>query len=108
MTQPFQGPFQIQSQTQTGVKIHINRRGTEEVALARVKPAYAKNTDPSQNFDNLEDEVPPSPPPPGRRPGPRTRQPNPSDRVTRQQSNANLDNTDPLAFDPGEGTSAQA
>ena len=108
LTQPYQGPFQIQSRTQTGVKIHLPGRGTEEIALARVKPAYAENTDPSQNFDDLEAEVPPSPPPPGRRPGPRTRQPAPSDRVTRQQRGTNVTNADPLAFDPGEGTSAQA
>ena len=108
LTQPYQGPFRIESRTQTGVKIHIPGRGIEEVALARVKPAYADAANEDDNFDNLEDDAPPSPPPPGRRPGPRTRQPQPTSRVTRQQSNQNVANPDPLAFDPGEGTSAQA
>ena len=108
MTQPYQGPFRIESRTQTGIKVHIPGRGVEEVALARVKPAYAETNDDDQNFDNLEDDAPPSPPPPGRRPGPRTRQPDPTSRVTRQQSRQNLADPDPLSFDPGEGTSAQA
>ena len=108
LTQPYQGPFRIEARTQTGVKVHIPGRGTEEVALARVKPAYAETANDDQNFDDLEDNAPPSPPPPGRRPGPRTRQPSPSTRVTRQQGRQNPTNPDPLAFDPGEGTSAQA
>ena len=108
LTQPYQGPFRIESRTQTGVKVHIPGRGIEEIALARVKPAFAESNDDDQNFDDLEDEAPPSPPPPGRRPGPRTRQPEPSSRVTRQQARQDLNNPDPLAFDPGEGTSAQA
>ena len=45
LTQPFQGPFRIESRTPTGIKIHIPGRGIEEVALARVKPAYAENSD---------------------------------------------------------------
>ena len=108
LTQPYVGPFRVESRTQTGVKVHLPGRGIEEVALARVKPAYSENVDTTDSFDNLEAEVPPSPPPPGRRPGPRTRQPEPTQRVTRQQGGPNLTNPDPLAFDPGEGTSAQA
>ena len=108
LTQPYQGPFRIESRTQTGVKIHIPGRGVEEIALARVKPAYADASNDDENFNNLENDAPPSPPPPGRRPGPRTRQPEPTARVTRQRGNQNVANPDPLAFDPGEGTSAQA
>ena len=108
LTQPYQGPFRIESRTQTGVKVHIPGRGIEEIALARVKPAFAESNDDDRNFDDLEDEAPPSPPPPGRRPGPRTRQPEPSSRVTRQQARQAPNNPDPLAYDPGEGTSAQA
>ena len=108
LTQPYQGPFRIESRTQTGVKVHIPGRGIEEIALARVKPAFAESNDDDRNFDDLEDEAPPSPPPPGRRPGPRTRQPEPSSRVTRQQVRQAPNNPDPLAYDPGEGTSAQA
>ena len=108
LTQPFEGPFRVESRTQTGVKVHLPGRGIEEVALARVKPAYSDEEDPTRNFDNLEDEVPPSPPPPGRRPGPRTRQPDPTERVTRQQSRTENANHEQQESDPGEGTSAQA
>ena len=108
LTAPYQGPFRIEEKTQTGVKVHLPGRGLEEVALARVKPAYAENADNDQNFDDLEDEIPRSPPPPGRRPGPRTRQPEPTSRVTRQQARQDVTQPDPLAYDPGEGTSAQA
>ena len=108
LTQPFQGPFRIEERTQTGVKVHIPGRGIEEIALARVKPAYAEDADNEQNFDDLEEQRPPSPPPPGRRPGPRTRQPEPTSRSTRQQTRANVTDSNPLSFDPGEGTSAQA
>ena len=108
LTQPFVGPYRVDSHTQTGVKIHLPGRGTDEIALARVKPAHAENADPDQTVDDLENEVPPSPPPPGRRPGPQTRQPEPTSRVTRQHSRIDVQNPDPLSFDPGEGTSAQA
>ena len=108
LTQPFVGPYRVDSHTQTGVKIHLPGRGTDEIALARVKPAHAENADPDQTVDDLENEVPPSPPPPGRRPGPRTRQPEPTSRTTRQRSRIDVQNPNPLSFDPGEGTSAQA
>ena len=108
LTAPYQGPFRIEEKTQTGVKVHLPGRGLEEIALARVKPAYAENADNDQDFDNLEDEIPRSPPPPGRRHGPRTRQPEPTSRATRQQTRQNVTQSDPLAYDPGEGTSAQA
>ena len=32
LTQPFEGPFRIDSRTQTGVKIHLPGRGIEEIA----------------------------------------------------------------------------
>ena len=108
LTAPYQGPFRIEEKTQTGVKVHIPGKGIEEIALARVKPAYAENADNEQSFDDLEDQRPPSPPPPGRPPGPRTRLPEPTSRVTRQQSRSVVTNPNPLSFDPGEGTSAQA
>ena len=108
LTQPYVGPFRVDSRTQTGIKVHIPGRGIEEIALARVKPAYFESDDANQNSRSLDDEIPRSPPPPGRRPGPRTRQPDPTQRVTRQQSRSDITNSDPLSFDPGEGTSAQA
>ena len=108
LTQPYTGPYRVESHTQTGVKVHLPGRGIEEIALARVKPAYAENADQTQNSDDLDSQIPPSPPPPGRRPGPRTRQPEPTARVTRRQSSSNVRDPNPLSFDPGEGTSAQA
>ena len=107
LTQPYEGPFRVESHTQTGVKVHLPGRGIEEIALARVKPAYSENVDQMQDFDDLEDQQPPSPPPPGRRPGPRTRPPEPTQRVTRQQR-ANPANLTPQPPDPGMGTSTQA
>ena len=107
LTQPFEGPFRIDSRTQTGVKVHLPGRGIEEIALARVKPAYSEEADPDENYDNLEDQAPPSPPPPGRRPGPRTRMPEPTQRTTRQNRRTDATDPEPQRYDPGEGTSAQ-
>ena len=95
LTQPFQGPFRVESQTQTGVKVHVPGKGVEEIALSRVKPAFAENEDAEQEVDDLDNEVPPSPPPPGRRPGPRTRQPEPTTRKTCQQSKSRAVGPDP-------------
>ena len=103
LTQPYEGPFRVDSRTQTGVKVHLPGRGIEEIALARVKPAYAEDEDPDQDFDNLEGEVPPSPPRPGRRPGPRTRQPEPTQRTTRQHRTNVTASSNP----PEEGEAAR-
>ena len=105
LTSPFEGPFRVADRNEQNFDVQIPGRGTETVALSRIKPAHVATDDDEQN---LSDNVPPSPPPPGRPPGPRTRQPQPSDRVTRQTSRATALNPDPLAYDPGEGTSAQA
>ena len=105
LTQPYEGPFRVIDRNNQNFDVQIPGRGTETVALSRVKPAHVADDDENQN---LSDDVPPSPPPPGRRPGPRTRQPEPSSRVTRQSNRASVTEPDPLAYDPGEGTSAQA
>ena len=105
MTSPYEGPFRVVDRDDQNFDVQIPGRGTETVALARIKPAHLASND---DEDVPSDATPPSPPPPGRRPGPRTRQPDPSDRTTRQQSRASVTNPDPLAHDPGEGTSAQA
>ena len=63
------------------------------VALARLKPAFISRDATANNDDSeqdLDEQVPPSPPPPGRRPGIRTRQPQPTTRVTRSQRQRNV------------------
>ena len=40
LTSPYEGPYQVHSRTNTGIKVHLPGRGVEEVALARVKPAF--------------------------------------------------------------------
>ena len=59
-------------------------RGTESVALARIKPANIEADDP-EGEDLPAPVTPPSPPRPGRPPGWRSRPPAPTDRRTRQQ-----------------------
>merc|ERR1711951_310500 len=58
-------------------------RGTESVALARIKPANIEADDP-EGEDLPVPVTPPSPPRPGRPPGWRSRPPAPTDRRTRQ------------------------
>ena len=84
LASPYEGPFRVASRTASGVKVHLPGRGIEEVALARIKPAFV-DEDPENDSLDLDEEVPPSPPPPGRRPGVRTRFPEPTDRQTRAQ-----------------------
>ena len=105
MTSPYEGPFRVVDRSDQNFDVQIPGRGTETVALARIKPAHLASND---DETVASDETPPSPPPPGRRPGPRTRQPAPTDRVTRQQSRTPVTDPNPLSHDPGEGTSAQA
>ena len=105
MTSPYEGPFRVIDRNDQNFDVQIPGRGTETIALARIKPAHLASND---DEDVPSDQTPPSPPPPGRRPGPRTRQPPPTDRVTRQQTRNPVTNPDPLSHDPGEGTSAQA
>ena len=96
LTTPYEGPFQVDSRTETGFNVHIPGRGIEEIALARVKPAFIDMSDPADNQENLDANIPPSPPGPG--------QPEPSDHATCQRqpdvpgpSNAQ---PQPPAFDP--------
>ena len=81
LSAPYQGPYRVVSKLDTHFRVDIPGRGTESVALARLKPAHMPESE-----DNDEDQpcTPPSPNPPGRRPGWRTRPPAPTDRVTRQ------------------------
>ena len=79
-TTPYSGPYRVVSRAALNFRVSIPGKGTELISISRLKPAFI-----SINEDNPEDpEEPQPPPPPGRRPGPRTRQPEPSDRRTRR------------------------
>ena len=91
LTAPYDGPFRVVAKEDEGFRIDFPGRGTDMVALARLKPAFVAPADNAAEQDandeqNLDDHIPESPPPPGRRPGWRTRQPAPTSRVTRSQS----------------------
>ena len=85
LASPYEGPYRIAGRTPAGFNVHLPGRGIEEVALARVKPAFVED-EPQDDPQDLDEEIPPSPPPPGRPPGVRTRIPERTDRLTRFQS----------------------
>ena len=88
LTSPYDGPYRVISRGPTGFRVQFPGRGSDIVALARLKPAFVNRDEQTRGNDSeqeLDDEIPPSPPPPGRRPGPRTRQPAPTTRITRSQ-----------------------
>lgn len=83
---PYEGPYRVAGRTEFGMKVHLPGRGVEEIALARIKPAHVSVDEEESNPQDLDGEIPPSPPPPGRRPGWRTRPPSATTRVTRQEA----------------------
>ena len=85
LTAPYEGPYKVLSRKPTGYRVEIPGRGSDEIALARLKPAFVSNDEDDDNEDN-DNSPPPSPPPPGRPPGVRTRIPQPTSRVTRSSS----------------------
>ena len=101
---PFEGPFRVVERLDTGYRVLLPGGRQEIVALARLKPAHVDADDILEDPEQqLDDARPPSPPPPGRRPGPRTRFPAPTDRVTRQTSRNNANN---LGSNPSASTDA--
>ena len=93
LTTPYDGPYRVLQRTPNGFRIEFPGRGSDVIAKARLRPAITFQDDDQIPADSQRDEgddddddvVPPSPPPPGRRPGWRTRRPQPSSRVTRSQ-----------------------
>ena len=85
LTQPFQGPYQVHSRTETGIKVHLPGRGVEEVALARVKPAVIEAAEQPNEDNNNAPPAPPDPPQP-QQPNQPTRLLNPTRRATRQNA----------------------
>ena len=82
LTSPYEGPFKVVSRTPTGFRLQFPGRGTDIIALSRLKPAFIAQED-ERDEEAVDDVTPPSPPPPGRPPGLRTRQPEPTTRQTR-------------------------
>ena len=81
LSSPYTGPYRVLSRAEHFFKVSIPGRGAESVALARLKPAVIAS---DEEFQPREvPSTPPSPPPPGRRPGWRTIPPQPTDRATR-------------------------
>ena len=111
---PYVGPYRVVSRQQDSFRIAIPGAPTESVNIARLRPAVLPSDDDNEN----PPRDPPSPPRPGRRPRPPNNPPPASDRRTRSAPPApppppppptgqDFD-SDPLAYDPGQGTSAQA
>ena len=87
LTAPYEGPFRVADRNAQNFKVHIPGRGIEVVAISRIKPAHTSVDDnDGEDPQDLDDERPPSPRPPGRPPGVRTRIPEPTDRRTRQST----------------------
>ena len=90
LTTPYEGPFRVIDRTPEGFRIEFPGRPSDIVALSRLRPAIMAPPDDhmasQEGQQDPADAIPPSPPPPGRRPGLRTRVPDATDRVTRSES----------------------
>ena len=93
LTAPYEGPYRVLARNATGYRVEFPGRNSDEIALARLKPAFV-SVDDDQVDGSVDDPTPPSPPPPGRPPGIRTRVPQPSSRVTRSAARQQSDNAD--------------
>ena len=84
---PYEGPYRVASRTPTGFHVRLPGGRTELVTLNRLKPAYVSHEQrEGEEPQDLDNEQPPSPNPPGRRPGPRTRIPAATTRQTRSST----------------------
>ena len=87
LTAPYEGPFRVADRNNQNFKVHIPGKGVEVIAISRIKPAHVPtDEDAAEDPQDLDNERPPSPRPPGRPPGVRTRIPEATDRQTRQTS----------------------
>merc|ERR1711911_49378 len=72
LTAPYDGPYRVLQRGPNGFRVHFPGKGSDIVALARLKPAFVNREETANANDSdqeLDDEIPPSPPPPGRRSG---------------------------------------
>ena len=96
LSAPYEGPFRVISRTPTGFHVRMSRGRTELITLNRLKPAHVStDQDETEEPQDLDDNQPPSPRPPGRPPGVRTRQPPPTTRQTRSSTRAGANPPDP-------------
>ena len=104
---PYVGPYRVVSRQNDSFRVAIPGSPTESINIARLRPAVM----PSDDDENPPSD-PPSPPRPGRRPRPPRNPPPPSNRRTRSAPptppEPSQPDADPPAYDPGQGTSAQA
>ena len=99
---PYEGPYRVAERTNAGYRVLLPGGRIETVALCRLKPAHIDVDDILEDPEqNLDDARPPSPRPPGRPPGVRTRTPQATDRVTRQSRQRSA--AQPRTT-PGDGT----
>ena len=106
---PYVGPYRIIDRHQDSFRIAVPGAQSENVNIARLKPAIMPQDDNSAEDDNGNE--PPASPPPPPRPNRRPRHPNQqTNRSTsaRAPARPNPTNPNPSSYDPGEGTSAQA
>ena len=82
MTSPYEGPYAVHARTATGIKV-VFPRGIEEVALARVKPAFMETQHQTSQQQSPPAHPPPPPPPPPPTPPPPPSSPPPSRPPTR-------------------------
>ena len=104
LTSPYEGPFRVIRRTAAGYRILMSGGREETIAISRLKPAHMDDLEDAEQL--LDDARPPSPPPPGRRPGVRTRIPQATDRVTRQQSRRSAANRPTTSNQPTTSTAA--
>ena len=104
LSTPYEGPYRVIARTAAGYKIAFPGGREETVAIARLKPAHIAADDNVDVEQELDDARPPSPRPPGRPPGVRTRIPAATTRVTRQQQRNNPTTSDQPT--PGPSSSA--
>ena len=110
LTAPYDGPFRVLERGENGFRVQFPGRGSDLVALARLKPAFVNRdatADDNDSEQDLDDQIPPSPPPPGRRPGVRTRHPQPTTRVTRSQRQRDAASQEQVVDEPTCAPSTQ-
>ena len=84
LTSPYVGPYRVISRDRNSYRIALPGVGSESISIERLKPALASDEGTDDVGNN--EQTPPSPPPPGLRPGVRTRAPPPTDRQTQQSA----------------------
>ena len=108
-TTPYEGPFRVISRSPQHFTVYLPGRGKETIALSRLKPAHLSPDDTNDSQErNFDEMVPQSPAPPGGRPRPRTRIPEPSSHTSGQDQPSHSRRLDPDVFDDETGGNNQS